>query len=43
MRHTGPPEDIAAAAAVLCSPEAGYITGVVLDLDGGIGIGSSMR
>ena len=43
MRHTGRPEDIAAAAAFLCSAEAGYITGVVLDVDGGIGIGSSIR
>jgi 3-oxoacyl-[acyl-carrier protein] reductase len=43
MRHTGQPEDIAAAAAFLCSGEAGYITGVVLDVDGGIGIGSSIR
>ena len=43
MRHTGQPTDIAAAAAFLCSPEAGYITGVVLDVDGGIGIGSSIR
>lgn len=40
---TGRPEDIAAAAAFLCSPEAGYITGVVLDVDGGIGIGASIR
>jgi 3-oxoacyl-[acyl-carrier protein] reductase len=38
---TGAPSDIAAAAAFLCSTEAGYITGVVLD--GGIGIGSSIR
>lgn len=43
MRHIGNPQDIAAAAAFLCSREAGYITGVVLDVDGGIGIGSSIR
>lgn len=40
---TGDPGDIAAAAAFLCSDEARYITGVVLDVDGGIGIGSSIR
>lgn len=40
---TGRPDDIAAAAAFLCSSEAAYITGVVLDVDGGIGIGSSIR
>jgi 3-oxoacyl-[acyl-carrier protein] reductase len=43
MGHSGRPDDIAAAAAFLCSLEAGYITGVVLDVDGGIGIGSSIR
>ena len=43
VRSIGKPEDIAAAAAFLCSTEAGYITGVVLDVDGGIGIGSSIR
>ncbi len=41
--HTGEPTDIAAAAAFLCSEEARYLTGVVLDVDGGIGIGSSIR
>ncbi len=43
VRHTGDPSDIAAAAAFLCSEEARYITGVVLDVHGGIGIGSSIR
>ncbi|MFI5953135.1 SDR family NAD(P)-dependent oxidoreductase [Cryptosporangium sp. NPDC051539] len=43
MRHTGRPEDIAEAAAFLASEAAGYITGVVLDVDGGISIGSSIR
>lgn len=43
MRHTGKPTDIAEAAAFLASEAAGYITGVVLDVDGGISIGSSIR
>jgi 3-oxoacyl-[acyl-carrier protein] reductase len=43
MRHTGQPADIAEAAAFLASQAAGYITGVVLDVDGGISIGSSIR
>ena len=43
LRHTGDPADIAAAAAFLASEKARYITGIVLDVDGGIGIGSSIR
>lgn len=43
MRHTGRPEDIAEAAAFLAAEAAGYITGIVLDVDGGISIGSSIR
>lgn len=43
MRHTGSPDDIAEGAAFLGSEAAGYITGIVLDIDGGISIGSSIR
>lgn len=43
MRHIGDPNDIAEAAAYLCSEAAGYVTGVVLDVDGGISIGSALR
>ncbi|HKN97802.1 MAG TPA: 3-oxoacyl-ACP reductase FabG [Pseudonocardiaceae bacterium] len=43
MGHIGSPDDIAEAAAYLCSDAAAYVTGVVLDVDGGIGIGSSVR
>lgn len=43
MKRVGRPEDIAEVAAFLASPAAGYLTGVVLDVDGGISIGSSIR
>jgi len=43
MKRTGDPADIAEAAAFLASEGAGYITGIVLDVDGGISIGSSIR
>jgi 3-oxoacyl-[acyl-carrier protein] reductase len=35
-RRLGEPEDLAAAAAFLCSERAGYITGVSLLVDGGL-------
>jgi len=43
MKHAGDPDDIAESAAFLASEAAGYITGIVLDVDGGISIGSSIR
>jgi 3-oxoacyl-[acyl-carrier protein] reductase len=43
LGRIGDPADIAEAASFLCSEPAGYITGVVLDVDGGISIGSSLR
>ena len=36
LGHFGKPEDVAAAAAFLASEEAGYITGQVLSVDGGL-------
>ena len=35
MRRIGTPEDIASAVAFLASPQAGFITGVTLPIDGG--------
>ena len=34
----GAPEDVAAAVAFLCTDEAGYITGQVLGIDGGLAV-----
>ena len=39
VRRIGFPEDIAAAAAFLCSDEASYITGQTLYVDGGMSVG----
>jgi NAD(P)-dependent dehydrogenase (short-subunit alcohol dehydrogenase family) len=36
MRRLGRPEEIASAVAYLVSPEAGYITGQVVDINGGL-------
>jgi 3-oxoacyl-[acyl-carrier protein] reductase len=39
-RRLGTPEDVAAAVRFLASPEAGYITGQVLAVDGGLAMGA---
>jgi 3-oxoacyl-[acyl-carrier protein] reductase len=36
LKRIGRPEDVAAAVRFLASEEAGYITGHVLDVNGGI-------
>lgn len=39
LGRVGKPEDVAEAVAFLCSPDAGYITGQVLRVNGGLLIG----
>lgn len=40
LRRLGTPEECAAVVAFLCRPEAGYITGAVIPVDGGLGMGA---
>ncbi len=39
LKRYGEVDDVAAAALYLASPGAGYVTGVVLPVDGGVGMG----
>ena len=40
LARTGRPEDIAYAALYLVSDEAGWVTGQVLNIDGGVDVGT---
>ncbi|MBI3831695.1 MAG: SDR family oxidoreductase [Planctomycetes bacterium] len=41
LGRVGTPEDIAAMAVFLCGPQASWITGAVVPVDGGIGLGNN--
>jgi NAD(P)-dependent dehydrogenase (short-subunit alcohol dehydrogenase family) len=43
LKRLGVPEDVSAAVAFLCSPEAGWITGQTIVIDGGVTLTGSVQ
>jgi len=41
LGRVGQPEDVAEMALFLCGPQAGFITGALVNVDGGVGLGSN--